>query len=146
MAQAKFQISLEVRQLDGEEVLRDPITITQTVDVDMHKGGVHYNVPAASAAFGLKNIKETNGIQAPSMLLVYSPDGAVRILANPNADLTGDAAFNTPTLASPGAPLAHLALFVNLDGSDMGLDTLDLSNPHATLVRKVLVMASGEDA
>jgi len=142
MAQKKFQVSVEIRQLDGEEVLRDPITITRTVDVDLHRVS-DYKIPAAYAAFAWKDTKETAGVQAPSLVLAYSPERPVRMAINPSADRTTAGDFNAYTA---NAVLAQLALFVNLDGSDLGLDNIDFGCPDATNTAKVTLMASGEDA
>lgn len=141
MGQPSFQVTIVIRQLDGEGVLRDPITITNTVNVDLHRVS-QYLLPASYAAFVYKDTKETAGIAAPSMVMAYSPDRPIRMAINPSADRTAGADFDTYTA---NAPLAQLALFVNLDGSDLGLDKIDFGNPIAGTTN-VTLMVSGEDA
>lgn len=125
MAQASFQVTVEIRQLDGEEVLRDPITINEKIDVDLHKA-VGYRLAAAGGTKTVNPI-ETSGVQAAQMVVIYSPDDEIDI------DLTA-------------APVAtgNLALFVNLEGNDLGLGDIVITNNDATLTRDVQYQVSGD--
>lgn len=140
--QAKFQLTLELRQIEGTEIMREPVRIDKLISVDMHRNN-HVLVPTnygALARIDVGNI--TGGISTPQCLLVYAPDRPVRIAVNPSADLTNAASYNSYT---SNAPSAQLMLLANLDGSDLNVDQIDLACAHATLTSKTTVAASGDD-